>query len=207
MTLPPPPRCRLPVARLGRGAPHAGAARTRGCTLASGATRVHIARRRATSSSDELFRPSSQRDLTVGAAGRAAEGGQVAAKGRAGRRGLPYCGSWRSVHNRSPAAWRRSQRPTGGGEGAAEAWCERQPANRAWCHRAHGCCWSWPPLHSARSPAVLGRPRPAGQRRRHRPDGGRRRRSRGVREGPAASQGQHRAARRQRLHRPAVRRG
>ena len=44
---------------------------------------------RATPSSDEL-RPSSYgRDLTVGAAGRAAEGGQVAAQGRAGRRALP----------------------------------------------------------------------------------------------------------------------
>ena len=43
-------------------------------------------------------------------------------------------------------------------------------------------------------------------RRRHRPDGGRSPRARGVREGAAASQGQHRAARRRRPHRPAARR-
>ena len=70
----------------GRGDTHGGDRQARG--------RVHSSppcqRRPPTPSSDERSRPSSRRDPPVGAAGRAAEGGQVAAQGRAGRRAMPY---------------------------------------------------------------------------------------------------------------------
>eukprot|EP00964_Phaeocystis_antarctica_P115396 scaffold79376_cov70-Phaeocystis_antarctica.AAC.2 len=163
----------------------------------------HRQRHRAPSS-DELSRITSHRDPPVGAAGRAAEGGQVAAQGRAGRR-LPNSKYQRSAHKLVPAAHRRRQRPPGDGEDAAEARRERRPANQPRLHRAHVCCGLRLPLHRARPPAALGQPRPAGHRRRHRPDAGCCRRARGVRAGPAASQGQHRAAHERRRHRPAVR--
>eukprot|EP00964_Phaeocystis_antarctica_P109729 scaffold74165_cov64-Phaeocystis_antarctica.AAC.3 len=93
--MPHPARCRLrallgfPLRDSATAAPRAGR-RTRGCTLAGGATRIRGVSGNERRRSDELFRPTSQRDPPVGAAGRAAEGGQVAAQGRAGRRALPY---------------------------------------------------------------------------------------------------------------------
>eukprot|EP00964_Phaeocystis_antarctica_P004345 scaffold2360_cov62-Phaeocystis_antarctica.AAC.2 len=147
-----------------------------------------------------------RRDPRVGPARRAAEGGQVAAQGRAGQRAQLYYNFTRSDLNLRPAARLRYQRPAGGGEGAAEARRERRPAKQPRLHLAHGCGAERPHLRRAPPPAALGQPWPAGHRRHHCPDGGRRQRVRGVRAGPAASQGQHRAARHRAHHRPAARR-
>ena len=89
---------------------------------------------------------------------RAAEGGQVAAQGRGGRRAR-LCYRCRGRPTTSSCCWPPWPRPPGDGEGAAEARRERRPAEQL--RHAHECCVLRPPPSCC---SALGQPRPAGQK-------------------------------------------
>ena len=102
--------------------------------------------------------PAAPRYLRVGPARSAAEGRQVAAQGRTGRRALFYSHRLRPALFLHPLARRRSQQPPEDREGAAGARREHRLAKQPRRHHAHVLCGPRPPLHPAPPPAALGQP-------------------------------------------------
>jgi len=102
--------------------------------------------------------PAAPRYLRVGPARSAAEGRQVAAQGRTGRRALFYSHRLRPALFLHPPARRRSQQPPEDREGAAGARREHRLAKQPRRHHAHVLCGPRPPLHPAPPPAALGQP-------------------------------------------------